>query len=115
MKVDKQETVSLIVTRFSLVPRPLPDFISLLWCFLHNYEIKSGSGLGTRLTRVIMKYEGTEIDHKDYAFTMCGKHNWPPSQAFISRNRGRVSLVTSMVNLVQHVVPIRLQNDHMYW
>ena len=73
-------------------------------CFLHNYEIKSGSGLGTRLTRVIMKYEGTEIDHKDYAFTMCGKHNWPPSHAFFSRNRGRVSLVTSMVNIVQLVV-----------
>ena len=33
----------------SLVPRPLPDFISQPWIFLHGYEIKSGSGLGTRL------------------------------------------------------------------
>ena len=38
----------------SLVPRPLPDFISQLWrknrkIFLHSCEIKSGSGLGTRL------------------------------------------------------------------
>ena len=32
----------------SLVPRPLPDFISLP-IFLHGCEIKSGSGLGTRL------------------------------------------------------------------
>ena len=83
MKVDKQETVSLIVTeRSSLVPRPLPDFISLLWSFLHSREIKSGSGLGTRLTKIILKYGGTDIDHKDDAFTMCGAHNWPCSQAF---------------------------------
>ena len=41
----------------SLVPRPLPDFISLaavektqLRDFLHSCKIKSGSGLGTRLT-----------------------------------------------------------------
>ena len=33
--------------RPSLVPRPLPDFISQI--FLHGCEIKSGSGLGTRL------------------------------------------------------------------
>ena len=35
----------------SLVPRPLPDFISQPWrkIFLHGCEIKSGSGLGTRL------------------------------------------------------------------
>ena len=33
-----------ISTISSLVPRPLPDFISQPWC-----EIKSGSGLGTRL------------------------------------------------------------------
>ena len=32
----------------SLVPRPLPDFISQL-IFLHRCKIKSGSGLGTRL------------------------------------------------------------------
>ena len=30
----------------SLVPRPLPDFISI---FHHGCEIKSGSGLGMRL------------------------------------------------------------------
>ena len=78
MKVDKPETVSLIGS--SLVPRPLPDFISPLWNFLHSCEIKSGSGLGTRLTRVIMKYGGIEIDYKDDAFTMCGAHNWPRSQ-----------------------------------
>ena len=37
----------------SLVPRPLPDFISQPWrkIFLHSCEIKSGSGLGTRLGR----------------------------------------------------------------
>ena len=42
----------------SLVPRPLPDFISQPWrkigiflhgIFLHGCKIKSGSGLGTRL------------------------------------------------------------------
>ena len=32
----------------SLVPRPLPDFISQP-IFLHGCDIKSGSGLGTRL------------------------------------------------------------------
>ena len=32
----------------SLVPRPLPDF-NLQPIFLHSCEIKSGSGLGTRL------------------------------------------------------------------
>ena len=32
----------------NLVPRPLPDFSSQL-IFLHGCEIKSGSGLGTRL------------------------------------------------------------------
>ena len=31
-----------------LVPRPLPDFISQPWR-IHGCEIKSGSGLGTRL------------------------------------------------------------------
>ena len=31
----------------SFVPRPLPDFIPI---FLHSCKIKSGSGLGTRLT-----------------------------------------------------------------
>ena len=38
--------------KYSLVPRPLPDFISQPWrnpIFLHGCEIKSGSGLGTRL------------------------------------------------------------------
>ena len=34
----------------SLVPRPLPDFILQLWRKIgHGCEIKSGSGLGTRL------------------------------------------------------------------
>ena len=33
------------VVRSSLVPRPLPDFISQPW-------IKSGSGLGTRLGKI---------------------------------------------------------------
>ena len=51
-----------------------------------------------------MKYEGTEIDRKDYAFTMCGAHNWSHSQAFFSRNRRRNEPVTSMVNAVQLVV-----------
>ena len=32
----------------SLIPRPLTDFISQLWR-LQSCEIKSGSGLGTRL------------------------------------------------------------------
>ena len=50
----------------SLVPRPLPDFISQLWRkieFLHSCEIKSGSGLGTRLeigwswTKVSLTFE----------------------------------------------------------
>ena len=40
----------------SLVPRPLPDFISQLGrkflSFLHSCEIKSGSGLGMRLGRL---------------------------------------------------------------
>ena len=39
----------------SLVPRPFPDFISQMWQklgrFLHSCDIKSGSGLGTRLAR----------------------------------------------------------------
>ena len=35
----------------SLVPRPLPDFISQPWTiFLHGCEIKSGRGLGARLS-----------------------------------------------------------------
>ena len=34
---------------WSLVPRPLPDFISQLSQLSHSCEIKSGSGLGTRL------------------------------------------------------------------
>ena len=41
----------------SLVPRPLPDFISQLWrkkFFLHNCKIKSGSALGMRLTCKLM-------------------------------------------------------------
>ena len=37
----------------SLIPRPLPDFISQPWIFsrgfFHGCEIKSGRGLGTRL------------------------------------------------------------------
>ena len=33
----------------SLVPRPLPDFISQPWRKIHGCAIKSGSGLGTRL------------------------------------------------------------------
>ena len=33
----------------SLVPRPLPDFISQPWRILHGCEIKSGSVLGMRL------------------------------------------------------------------
>ena len=36
------------MVNISLVPRPLPDFI-LLPIFLHGFEIKSESGLGTRL------------------------------------------------------------------
>ena len=68
---------------------------------LHSCEIKSGSGLQAR---VIIKYEGTEIEHKDYAFTMCGAHNWSCSQAFFSRNRRRNKPVTSMVNAVELVV-----------
>ena len=36
---------------YSLVPRPLPDFISQPWRKI-GCEIKSGSGLGTRLRRV---------------------------------------------------------------
>ena len=40
----------LVLGLGSLVPRPLPDFISQLWrklsSFLHSCEIKSGSGLG---------------------------------------------------------------------
>ena len=38
----------------SLVPRPLQDFVSQLWIFLHGCEIKSGSGLGTRLPFALM-------------------------------------------------------------
>ena len=40
----------------SLVPGPLPDFISQLWIpiFLQGCEIKSGSGLGTRLGEVVV-------------------------------------------------------------
>ena len=38
----------LLVVNISLVLRPLPDFI-LLPIFLHGFEIKSESGLGTRL------------------------------------------------------------------
>ena len=34
---------------WSLVPRPLPDFISQLSQLSHSCEIKSGSGLGTKL------------------------------------------------------------------
>ena len=37
------------VVLISLVPRPLPDFISQPWRKIHGCEIKSGSGLGTRL------------------------------------------------------------------
>ena len=43
---------SLIRILGCLVSRPLPDFISQLWRklgFFHKSEIKSGSGLGTRL------------------------------------------------------------------
>ena len=38
------------IASVSLVPRPLPDFISQPWrkIFLHGCEIKSGSGMGTR-------------------------------------------------------------------
>ena len=35
-----------VLVSLSLVPRPLPDFISQPW---RKCEIKSGSGLGTRL------------------------------------------------------------------
>ena len=42
----------------SLIPRPLPDFIPI---FLHSCAIKSGSGLGTRLTNVYVI-----ISHKCY-------------------------------------------------
>ena len=52
--VTKAVTVAELLKRripvshfLSLVPRPLPDFISQI--FLHSCEIKSGSGLGTRL------------------------------------------------------------------
>ena len=38
------------VQKISLVPRPLPNFISPI--FLHGCEIKSGSGLGTRLQKM---------------------------------------------------------------
>ena len=37
--------------RGSLIPRPLPDFISQLLSFLHSCEIKSESSLGTRLCK----------------------------------------------------------------
>ena len=37
--------------RSSFVPRPLPDFIWRLW----RKQIKSGSGLGTRLGKVALK------------------------------------------------------------
>ena len=40
----------------SLVPRPLPDFISQP-IFLHGCEIKSGSGLGTRLPRASITHD----------------------------------------------------------
>ena len=33
----------------SLIPRPLPDFISQPWRKIGSCEIKSGRGLGTRL------------------------------------------------------------------
>ena len=39
-------------TSYSLFPRSLPDFISQLSSFLHSCEIKSGSGLGTRLMKL---------------------------------------------------------------
>ena len=38
----------------SLIPRPLPDFVSQLWIFLHGCKIKSGSGLGKRLPFTLM-------------------------------------------------------------
>ena len=49
----------------SLVPRPLPDFISQLWRnldFLHSCEIKSGgSGLGTRLLYSLIQSDKNPI------------------------------------------------------
>ena len=45
----------------SLVPRPSITASTALAVI---------EGLGMRL-----KYEGTDIDCKDYAFTMCGAHN----------------------------------------
>ena len=40
---------------FSLIPRPLPNFISQPFSpfFFHSCEIKSGSGLGTRLILIV--------------------------------------------------------------
>ena len=40
----------------SLIPRPLPHFISQLWIliFLHSCEIKSGSGLGMRIGDMVV-------------------------------------------------------------
>ena len=46
LAADRVISTQLVVS--SLVPKPLPDFISLP-IFLHGCEIKSGSGLGTRL------------------------------------------------------------------
>ena len=42
-------TIKKMYMHSSLIPRPLPDFILQLWRKIGSCEIKSGSGLGTKL------------------------------------------------------------------
>ena len=64
-----------LVPKHSLVPRPLPDFISQLWrkidpIFLHSCEIKSGNGLGTRLPKTYNNYL-YEVNVLEKSFFQC--------------------------------------------
>ena len=51
-----------------LVPRPLPDFISQQWRKI-GCEIKSGSGLGTRLMNTSMR-----VKDKSCGYYYCGNY-----------------------------------------